>query len=78
MVPTCLHVLEQCYSVISNPMAQFSDKAAVSKNAKAATRNQPPTKASCELQDLYLGVREVTGGLAEMSGVTIGWSPVSF
>lgn len=63
--------------MIRNPMAQFSDTAAVSNIAKAAKHNQPPTKASCELQDLRLGVGEVTGGLTETSGFNIAWSPLS-
>lgn len=77
MVPTCLHIPEQHYSVISNPTSQFSDKAAVSTIAKAATCNHLPAKASRELQDLYLGVGEVTGRLAGTGAVNIAWSPLS-
>lgn len=59
-VPTCLQILEQHHSVISSSAACFSNKAAVSKAAKAATHNQPLTTAHCEPQDLYAGSREVT------------------
>lgn len=44
MVPTCLHIFEQRYSVIFNLTAQFSGKAAVSKVAKTAMWTSRPWK----------------------------------
>lgn len=73
-VPTCLHSLEQRSSVISNPVAQFSDKAAVkARLLKLPHVTKPPTKANCETepQDLYPGGGEATGGLAGMGAVNI-------
>lgn len=66
MVPRHLHIPEQHYTVISDPMAQLSDKAAARKIATTVTHNQPHTKASCEPQDLYLGVGEVRGEVSAL------------
>lgn len=67
MVPRHLHIPKQHYTVISNPLAGFSDKASARKIA--TTKELPHIKASCESQDLYLGGGEVKGVVPILPGV---------